>query len=60
MMGYLVAQGLAIVLLADLGFATLTSEPTTVRKVCQAVGLWNDAPAFERMHHGGGKEDSQG
>ncbi|RMZ30124.1 hypothetical protein D0859_05755 [Hortaea werneckii] len=31
MMGYLVAQGLAVVLLADLGIAMLRGEPTTVR-----------------------------
>lgn len=50
MMGYLVAQGLAIVLLADLAFATVTNEPTTVRAILQQAGLWKDAPAFENVH----------
>lgn len=50
MMGYLVAQGLAIVLLADLAFATMTNEPTTVRAILQQAGLWEDAPKFESVH----------
>lgn len=49
MMGYLVAQGLAIVLLADLGIAMLRDEPTTVRSVCQSAGFWND-PDFKKLH----------
>lgn len=50
MMGYLVVQGLAIVLLADLAFATVTNETTTVRAVLQQAGLWKDAPEFEKVH----------
>ena len=55
-MGYLVAQGLAIVLLADYGIATVTNEMTTVRAVCQTAGLWKDTPPFEKIHHETGKE----
>ena len=56
MMGYLVAQGLAIVLLADLAIATVQNEPTTVRAVFQTAGLWKDPPPFEIVHHDGEKE----
>ena len=49
MMGYLVAQGLAVVLLADLGIAMLRDEPTTVRSVCQSAGFWKD-PDFKKLH----------
>lgn len=49
MMGYLVAQGLAVVLLADLGIAMLRGEPTTVRSVCQSAGFWKD-PDFKKLH----------
>lgn len=49
MMGYLVAQGLAIVLLADLAFATVTNEPTTVRSVCQSAGFWQEQD-FRKLH----------
>ncbi|RMY92412.1 hypothetical protein D0861_02513 [Hortaea werneckii] len=49
MMGYLVAQGLAVVLLVDLGIAMLRGEPTTVRSVCQSAGFWKD-PDFKRLH----------
>jgi hypothetical protein len=55
MMGYLVAQGLAIVLLADLGIATLLGHTTTVRSVCQAAGFGKDPQAFEEMHGRDGK-----
>ena len=51
LMGYLVAQGLAVVLLADLAFATLTNEPTTIRAICQTVGLWKEPPKFEQIHY---------
>ena len=51
MMGYLVAQGLAIVLLADLAFATVINEPTTIRSLCQTVGFWKEPAAFEKIHH---------
>lgn len=50
MMGYLVAQGLAIVLLADLAIAAVQNEPTTVRSVCQTAGFWKDTPEFRQQH----------
>jgi hypothetical protein len=50
-MGYLVAQGLAVVLLADLAFATVTNEHTTLRAICQTVGLWREPAKFEQIHH---------
>lgn len=49
-MGYLVAQGLAVVLLADLAFATATGQSTTVRSVAQSAGYWMDAPPFNKAH----------
>lgn len=49
-MGYLVAQGLAIVLLADLAIAVVRGEPTTIRTVCQTAGFWKDPPEFEKLH----------
>ena len=50
--GFLVAQGLVIVLLADLALATLHGTPTTVRSVCQSAGFWKDDPdgEFIRTH----------
>ena len=51
MMGYLVAQGLAIVLLADLAIATVQGEPTTIRSIFQTAGYWKRAPTFETVHH---------
>lgn len=51
MMGYLVAQGLAIVLLGDYAIAILTNEPTTVRAICQMAGIWKETPPFEKVHH---------
>jgi len=56
MMGYLVIQGLTIVLLADLAIATVQGEPTTVRSVCQSVGFWKDGPEFTAVHGGDGNE----
>ncbi|KAH9845064.1 hypothetical protein Tdes44962_MAKER06923 [Teratosphaeria destructans] len=50
MMGYLVAQGFIIVLLADLGIATVTGKVTTVRSVCQAAGFWKGPVEFEEAH----------
>jgi len=50
MAGYLVAQGLVVVLLIDLGIATAMNDKTTVRSVCQAAGWWKDLPAFEHAH----------
>lgn len=50
MMGYLVLQGLAVVLLADLAIATVQNEPTTIRSVMQSAGLWRDPPEFDKAH----------
>jgi hypothetical protein len=50
MMGYLVVQGLAVVLCADLAFATLTDDRTTIRAVAQTAGIWKDPPAFDEAH----------
>lgn len=50
MSAYLVAQGLGIVLLIDLGIATVTQEKTTLRAICQAAGWWKDPPGFEKVH----------
>ena len=49
-MGLLVLQGLAIVLAADYGIATLLSQPTTIRSVAQTAGFWQEAPPFEEEH----------
>ena len=49
MMGYLVAQGLAIVLIADLAIAMVQNEPTTIRSVCQSAGFWRDQE-FRSLH----------
>ena len=53
MMAYLTLQGLAIVMLADLGFATAANDVTVVRSVFQAAGYWKGPPAFETAHTGG-------
>jgi hypothetical protein len=47
MMGYLVAQGLAVVLLVDLGFASLLGHSTITRKIAQSAGVWKEEPPFE-------------
>ncbi|CAK3880564.1 Hypothetical predicted protein [Lecanosticta acicola] len=52
MMGYLVLQGLAVVLLADLTFATVSGETTTIRSVAQSAGFWKEQE-FGEVH---GKE----
>lgn len=49
-MGYLVAQGLAVVLLADFAIATVQNEPTTLRSVAQSAGLWTEGKPFEKAH----------
>ncbi|KAL9527646.1 hypothetical protein SMMN14_08696 [Sphaerulina musiva] len=49
-MAWLVLQGLAVVLVADLAIATATGEPTTIRSVAQSAGLWQDAPPFKQTH----------
>lgn len=56
-MGYLVFQGLALVLLADYGFARLLDHPTVVTKVVQSTGLWEQAPSFKQAHK---REDDSG
>lgn len=56
-MGYLVVQGLALVLLADYGFAALLDHPTVVRKVAQSTGLWQEGPSFKQAHKA---EDTSG
>ena len=50
MMAYLTAQGLAVVLLADLGFATLTGDVTVLRSVVQAAGYWHGPKGFGEAH----------
>lgn len=51
MMGYLVAQGLAVVLLVDLGFATVLGHSTITRKIAQSAGVWKEEPPFETHHN---------
>lgn len=50
-MGYLVLQGLAVVLLADLGFATLLGHSSVTRRIAQSTGIWKEEPSFENHHH---------
>ncbi|EGP89214.1 uncharacterized protein MYCGRDRAFT_85399 [Zymoseptoria tritici IPO323] len=57
MMGWLVVQGLGVVLLADLAFATLTNDRTTIRSVAQSAGYWKDPPPFDEVH--GLKKDAE-
>lgn len=49
-MGYLVMQGLAVVLMADLGFATIYDHPTVLRSIAQSAGVWKEGPSFEESH----------
>ena len=51
MMGYLVAQGLAVVLLVDLGFASVFGHSTITRKIAQSAGVWKEDPPFETHHN---------
>ena len=51
MMGYLVLQGLGIVLLADLAIASIQREPTVVKSVIRSAGFWNETPPFEKVHN---------
>lgn len=55
MMAYLVVQGLAIVLLGDLAFATIMNDKTIVRSVAQAGGVWLDPPPFGEIHEKSGE-----
>lgn len=55
-MGYLVMQGLAVVLIADLGFATVFNHPTVLRSVAQSAGMWKDGPSFEESHKSGAED----
>lgn len=57
MMGYLVMQGLAVVLLADFGFATLLHHPTATRTILESAGIWRKGPSFEDSHQSGGAEE---
>ena len=57
MMGYLVVQGLAVVLLVDFGFATVFNGKTQIRKVAQSAGFWTDGPEFGRVHANGKERD---
>jgi len=49
-MGYLVMQGLAVVLLADFGFAKLLNHSPVVLKVAQSAGIWKEELSFEHQH----------
>jgi len=49
-MGYLVLQGLALVLLADYGFASLLDHPTVIKKVAQSTGMWQEGSSFKDAH----------
>jgi hypothetical protein len=51
MMGYLVIQGLAVVLLVDVSFATALGHQTIMRKIAQSAGIWKEAPSFDTYHH---------
>lgn len=55
-MGYLVMQGLAVVLIADLGFATVFNHPTVLRSVAQSAGIWKEGPSFEESHKSGAED----
>ncbi len=54
-MAYLVVQGLAIVLLGDLAFATIMNDKTIVRSVAQVGGVWLDPPPFGEIHEKSGE-----
>jgi hypothetical protein len=49
-MGYLVAQGLAVVLFVDVSFATVLGHQTIVRKIAQSAGIWKEPPPFDTHH----------
>ncbi|KAM0693305.1 hypothetical protein Q7P36_006558 [Cladosporium allicinum] len=53
MMGYLVMQGLAVVLLADFGFAKLLNHPPIMVRIAQSAGIWKEECAFEHQHKHG-------
>lgn len=48
--GFLVFQGLAVVLLADCAIAFAQDQQTTLRSICQSAGFWADAPSFSAEH----------
>lgn len=50
MMGYLVLQGLAVVLIGDFAVATLAGQKTIVREVAQSAGLWQEPKEFGEVH----------
>lgn len=58
MMAALVGQGLAVVLLVDLGVAVIRGEPTTVRSVAQSAGYWKDHE-FRRLHEKAREEETE-
>jgi hypothetical protein len=53
MMGYLVMQGLAVVLLADFGFAKLLNHPPVMLKIAQSAGIWKGECSFKHQHKHG-------
>jgi hypothetical protein len=53
MMGYLVMQGLAVVLLADFGFAKLLNHSPVLVKIAQSAGVWEEECSFEHQHKHG-------
>jgi hypothetical protein len=53
MMGYLVMQGLAVVLLADFGFAKMLNHPPVMVKIAQSAGIWKEERSFEYQHKHG-------
>jgi hypothetical protein len=50
MMGYLVVQGFVVVLLADLGFATVLGHSSITGRIAQSAGIWKENPSFEDHH----------
>ncbi|KAM0716287.1 hypothetical protein Q7P37_007732 [Cladosporium fusiforme] len=56
MVGYLVMQGLAVVLVADFGFATINNHPTVLRSIAQSAGIWKEGPTFEESHKSGAED----
>lgn len=53
-MGYLVAQGLAVVLLGDYAIATVRDTTTVARSLFEATGMWKQPPTFARLHSNDG------
>jgi len=53
MMGYLVMQGLVVVLLADLGFAKLLNHSPVLLRIAESAGIWKEERSFEHQHKHG-------